>query len=170
MAFLFLPYYTGPSQLQEQAFYEQFGPVWNAGYLANHAEFYAGSGHLTKSAAMQLTDWLAGPVSSALSPTKAAGAFKNPLLHHVGIVQPSEADALTLMALMGLKELSRLRAEVVGALHLHQGGRRLAISVTPSSRTAAPSSGSTRARAVCITWPCRCPVSTPWPPSSNSRT
>jgi len=30
--------------------------------------------------------------------------IKNPLLHHVGIVQPSEADALTLMALMGLEE------------------------------------------------------------------
>jgi len=72
VAFLFLPYYTGPSQLQEQAFYEQFGPVWNAGYLANHAEFYADYGHLTKSAAMQLTDWLAGPVSSALSPTQGA--------------------------------------------------------------------------------------------------
>lgn len=30
--------------------------------------------------------------------------INDPLLHHVGIVQPSEQDALALMALMGLEE------------------------------------------------------------------
>ena len=30
--------------------------------------------------------------------------MKNPPLHHVGIVQPSESDATTLMALLGLEE------------------------------------------------------------------
>jgi methylmalonyl-CoA/ethylmalonyl-CoA epimerase len=30
--------------------------------------------------------------------------IKNPLLHHVGIIQPSEEDALALMSLLGLEE------------------------------------------------------------------
>jgi hypothetical protein len=58
IAFLFLPYYTGRSTLQEQAFYEQFGPVWNAGYLSSHAEWYVDYGHLNRTGAHQVTDWL----------------------------------------------------------------------------------------------------------------
>ena len=71
VAFLFLPYYTGPSALQEQAFYDRFGPVWNAGYVSSHADEYADYGHLTHAGAEGLTDWLAGPVFEALNPEKA---------------------------------------------------------------------------------------------------
>ena len=68
VAFLALPYYGGPSKLQEQAFYDQYGPVWNAGYLSDHAELYADYGHLTHDGADQLTQWLVKPVSTMLSP------------------------------------------------------------------------------------------------------
>jgi len=72
VAFLFLPYYTGPDTIQERAFYERFGPIWDAGFLAPHAEWYMDYGHLTKTGAEHLTDWLAAPVAASLaSPAKA---------------------------------------------------------------------------------------------------
>lgn len=66
VAFLFLPYYTGPTVLQEQDFYDRFGPTWNAGFLAEHPELYSDYGHLTSPAADELTDWLVDPVAEAL--------------------------------------------------------------------------------------------------------
>jgi hypothetical protein len=58
VAFLFLPYYTGTSIVQEQRFYEAFGPVWNAGYLSDHAEWYGDYGHMDRDGAQQLTRWV----------------------------------------------------------------------------------------------------------------
>ena len=69
VAFLFLPYYTGPAALkdvQELNFYEQYGPVLNAGFLASHAEWFADYGHATRRGAEALTDWLAEPVAQLL--------------------------------------------------------------------------------------------------------
>ncbi len=66
MAFLFLPYYTGPSTIQETAFYRQYGPIWNAGFLSTHDELFADYGHLTSTGADQLTDWLVEPTAQAL--------------------------------------------------------------------------------------------------------
>jgi hypothetical protein len=81
--FLFLPYYTGTSTVQEQAFYERFGPVLNAGYLARHAEWYMDYGHLTRTGAEHVTDWLTGPVAAALNPSEPArGPEPGPLPTH----------------------------------------------------------------------------------------
>ena len=66
VVFLFLPYYSGPTKVQEEPFYRQFGPVWNAGFLAQHPELYSDYGHLTTPGADVLTDWLAPHVSQAL--------------------------------------------------------------------------------------------------------
>ncbi|MBW8812425.1 MAG: hypothetical protein JF588_03275 [Caulobacterales bacterium] len=66
VTFLFLPYYTGATELQEQDFYDQFGPTWNAGFVADHSEMFADYGHLTSPAADDLTDWLVAPVAEAL--------------------------------------------------------------------------------------------------------
>jgi hypothetical protein len=71
VAFLFLPYYAGPSTIQEQDFYARFGPVWNEGWLAAHAEFYADYGHLTRGAAQQLTHALVAPVGEMLQSPEA---------------------------------------------------------------------------------------------------
>jgi len=73
VAFLFLPYYAGPSRLedvQERTFYERFGPVLDAGFLAPHAELYADYGHLTRGGAENLTDWLAKPIAELLTDPK----------------------------------------------------------------------------------------------------
>jgi len=66
VAFLFLPYYTGPSTLLGAHFYEQYGPTLNAGFLAQHADWYADYGHLTRKGARVLTDWLTDPVAALL--------------------------------------------------------------------------------------------------------
>jgi hypothetical protein len=71
VAFLFLPYYTGPSTLQEAQFYDQFGPTLNAAFLASHAEWFADYGHLTRQGARILTDWLIEPVAALLRTTGA---------------------------------------------------------------------------------------------------
>jgi hypothetical protein len=68
VAFLFLPYYSGPDAIQEQAFYSQYGPVWNEGWLASHAELFADYGHLTRAGAHELTNDLVGPVGDLLQP------------------------------------------------------------------------------------------------------
>lgn len=71
IAFLFLPYQTGPSEIQEEEYYRRFGPVWNAGYLSAHPEWFADYGHLTHGGTIQLADWLVGPIASQLAPEGA---------------------------------------------------------------------------------------------------
>jgi hypothetical protein len=66
VAFLFIPYCTGPSQVQEERFYSQYGPVWNAGFLSPHPDLYADYGHLTVAGAKILTTWLAPYVAGSL--------------------------------------------------------------------------------------------------------
>ena len=66
VAFLFLPYYNGPSDIQELKFYNQYGTTINAAFLAPHAELFADYGHLTRGGAHVLTDWLAEPVAALL--------------------------------------------------------------------------------------------------------
>lgn len=72
VAFLFLPYYTGPSVMQEHDFYAQFGPIWNAGFLADDASLFMDYGHLTRDGAVRLTDWLVAPVSRELKAPEPA--------------------------------------------------------------------------------------------------
>jgi hypothetical protein len=67
VAFLDIPYCTGPSSVQEEAFYRQYGPVWNAGFLSSHTELYADYGHLTIAGAKVLTAWLAPYVAESLA-------------------------------------------------------------------------------------------------------
>jgi hypothetical protein len=67
VAFVFIPYFTGPTTVQEQSFYGQYGPVWNAGFLRTHEEWFADYGHLTRTGAYRLTDWLLEPISQTLA-------------------------------------------------------------------------------------------------------
>ena len=57
--------------------------------------------------------------------------LKNPPLHHVGIVQPDEETALSLMALLGLSEVSRgsVETEVRGPAVRAGAACRLAAAV-----------------------------------------
>lgn len=58
VAFLYIPYYSGPNEIQDEQFYAQFGSIWNASYLSKHAEWYADYGHLDKDGARNLSRWL----------------------------------------------------------------------------------------------------------------
>ena len=73
VAFLFLPYFTGPHTLTEQKFYDRYGPTLNAGFLSPHAEWFADYGHLTRQGARILTDWLVEPIGALLRSGTAAG-------------------------------------------------------------------------------------------------
>ncbi len=69
VAFLFLPYYSGPSRLedvQELPLYRKFGPVLDAGFLSTRAEWYADYAHLDRDGSNALTDWLADPIARLL--------------------------------------------------------------------------------------------------------
>ena len=56
IVFLFIPYYTGSSKIQEQAFYERYGDVWNAGFVSPRADLFSDYGHLTSGGAKVVTD------------------------------------------------------------------------------------------------------------------
>ncbi len=71
VAFLFLPYYTGPHAIQERRFYERFGPVIDASFLSGHDEWYSDVAHLNHDGAAVLTDWLAPQVARLIVPPAA---------------------------------------------------------------------------------------------------
>ncbi len=66
VAFLFLPYFTGPSDILEEPFYRRYGPVWNAGFVAYQAPLYNDYAHLTTSGADRVSDWMAPKISQML--------------------------------------------------------------------------------------------------------
>jgi hypothetical protein len=79
--FLYLPYFGDRSDVQQRRFYERFGPIVDARFLAPHAEWYADYGHLTRTGAEHLTDWLTGTIAAALrtpSPPPAAAPTSRP--------------------------------------------------------------------------------------------
>lgn len=82
LAFLAIPYYTGPTQVQEAAFYRQFGPLWNAGFFAPRAEYYTDYGHLTRDGAHILSDWVAPKVTAALASEGPRGIRRAPGSDH----------------------------------------------------------------------------------------
>ncbi len=66
LVFLFLPYYTGPSDLQERALYLRFGPVIDASFVKTHDEWYSDVAHLNHAGAVVVTDWLAPQLATLL--------------------------------------------------------------------------------------------------------
>jgi hypothetical protein len=66
VAFLFLPVYAGSTKLLEQGFYARYGPVWNAGFLSGHPEWYRDADHLDRAGATLLTQWLGERVAPML--------------------------------------------------------------------------------------------------------
>lgn len=66
VAFLFVPFYTGPTDVQENRFYGGYGPVWKADFTANRANWYMDYAHLTDTGADHVTDWLVDRVAGEL--------------------------------------------------------------------------------------------------------
>lgn len=67
VVFLALPYHTGPEALQEQAFYEGFGPVLNAHFVADDPALFADYGHLNSRGAEVVSRWLAARLPAVLA-------------------------------------------------------------------------------------------------------
>ncbi len=76
VAFLFLPYYGGPSQVQERKFYERYGPVLDASFVSTHDEWFSDVAHLNRAGALVLTDWLAPQLADMLSKPAAEETSK----------------------------------------------------------------------------------------------
>jgi hypothetical protein len=66
VAFVFIPYYSETDPIQEAALYRSFGPLWEARFLAPHAELFEDYGHLAPAGARRLTDWLFVRVAARL--------------------------------------------------------------------------------------------------------
>lgn len=66
LMFLYIPYFAERGYVQDRAFYERLGPILDARFIAPHAEWFADYGHLTRTGADHLTDWLTAPVAAAL--------------------------------------------------------------------------------------------------------
>jgi lysophospholipase L1-like esterase len=59
VAFVFLPYFEGPAEVQERALYEAAGPLFDAHFVSRHDEWFADVAHLNRAGAIVLSDWLA---------------------------------------------------------------------------------------------------------------
>ena len=68
VAFLYQPYYTGPSTVADPQYYALFGPIMNASFLASHSEWFVDYAHLTRDGAHALSDWLISPIADLLKP------------------------------------------------------------------------------------------------------
>jgi hypothetical protein len=71
VAFLFMPFYTGPEAPMEDEWLQQFGPVWKANFLREDPTNYKDSGHAanTPHVTGMVTDWLADNMSSVMKPS-----------------------------------------------------------------------------------------------------
>jgi hypothetical protein len=70
VVFLFLPYFEGPAAVQERAFYEAQGPLLDAHFVANHAEWFSDVAHLNHDGALVVSDWLAEKLAPMLKETR----------------------------------------------------------------------------------------------------
>lgn len=71
VAFLYMTYFSGSDPLQERKFYEQYGPIIDASWVAGHPEWFSDAVHLNKFGAQALTAWLAPRVAALLPPEPA---------------------------------------------------------------------------------------------------
>ena len=74
IVFLFLPYYTGPSAIQERSFYERFGPVLDATFVSRRSDWYSDAAHLNHTGALVVTEWLTERLAPLLAPAESAAA------------------------------------------------------------------------------------------------
>jgi len=65
-AFVFLPYFEGPAEVQERALYESAGPLFQAHFVSRHDEWFSNVAHLNHDGAVVLSDWLAEKLAPLL--------------------------------------------------------------------------------------------------------
>jgi hypothetical protein len=59
VAFVFLPYFEGPAEIQERALYDAAGPLFDAHFVSRHDKWFSDVAHLNRDGAIVLSDWLA---------------------------------------------------------------------------------------------------------------
>jgi hypothetical protein len=70
VAFLFLPYFSGPTTIDAQDFYAARGTVLNGGFVAQQPDLYEGWAHLNRRGAAEMTDWVADRIAPLMTATQ----------------------------------------------------------------------------------------------------
>ena len=66
VAFVYIPYYSGPAAIGERDFYAARGARHEAGFLADQDAMYQGWAHLNRKGAEVMTDWLSERIAPLL--------------------------------------------------------------------------------------------------------
>jgi hypothetical protein len=66
IAFLSIPYFTGPGNTPEDAFYAQYAPIFNADFVSDKDQLFWDYEHLNTAGATLVSDWLADHVAPLL--------------------------------------------------------------------------------------------------------
>lgn len=70
VAFLFLPYFSGPTTIAAQDFYAARGTVLDGGFVSDQPDLYEGWAHLNRRGALVMTDWVADQIAPILETGK----------------------------------------------------------------------------------------------------
>jgi hypothetical protein len=63
IAFLYIPPFQGPPNSIAEAFYGQFGPVFNASFVSDSDQLFSNYSHLNHEGALSITDWFTDRVA-----------------------------------------------------------------------------------------------------------
>jgi len=66
VAFVFIPYYSGPTTIAARDFYAARGQVLDANFFADQDTQYQGWAHLNRAGALKMTDWLSTQIAPLL--------------------------------------------------------------------------------------------------------
>jgi hypothetical protein len=67
IAFLYIPYFSGPPSPLEESFYSQYGPVFKADFVNDRDHLFLDYAHLNRVGAVLVTDWLSDLVASSMA-------------------------------------------------------------------------------------------------------
>ena len=70
IAFIYLPYYTGPASVAKRGFYASFGPMIDGSFIRTHDKLYENWSHLNHAGAEVMTDTLAAGIAPSLAGQK----------------------------------------------------------------------------------------------------
>ena len=70
IAFIYLPYYTGPASVAKRGFYASFGPMIDGSFIRTQDKLYENWSHLNHAGAKVMTDTLAAAIAPLLAGQK----------------------------------------------------------------------------------------------------
>jgi hypothetical protein len=66
MAFLYVPQFQGPPKSLMDAFYGQYGPVFDASFVSDSDQLFADTAHLNNDGRLRITDWFVDRVTNLI--------------------------------------------------------------------------------------------------------